>query len=88
MSIIWDRYQIRYAAGIYWLLDMEQQGYPYEKPLPLNEMGAQIWEMMQKGLCLDEISKVLGKEYGISDEEIREDIRVFCGQLRERGIQV
>ena len=50
MSITWDRYQIRHAAGIYWLLDMEQQGYPYEKPLPLNEMGAQIWEMMQKGL--------------------------------------
>ena len=88
MSITWDRYQIRYAAGIYWLLDMEQQGYPYEKPLPLNEMGAQIWEMMQKGLCLDEISKELGKEYEIPGEEIREDIRGFCGQLRERGIEV
>ena len=35
-------YQLRYAAGIYWLLDMSQPGYPYRKPLPLNEMGAAI----------------------------------------------
>ena len=42
-------YQLRYAAGIYWLLDMSQPGYPYRKPLPLNEMGASIWRMMEKG---------------------------------------
>ena len=63
-------YQLRYAAGIYWLLDMSQPGYPYRKPLPLNEMGAAIWTMMEKGLDLEEISADLAAEYGISQEEV------------------
>ena len=34
-----ERYQLRQAAGAYWLLDMEQ-GEQYKKPFMLNECGA------------------------------------------------
>ena len=38
-----ERYQIRQAAGMYWLLDMEQPGIPYRQPVLLNETGAAFW---------------------------------------------
>lgn len=34
-----NRYQLRCAAGKYWLLDMEQDGETYRPPLMLNESG-------------------------------------------------
>lgn len=34
-----NRYQLRCAAGKYWLLDMEQDGETYRPPLMLNERG-------------------------------------------------
>lgn len=83
----WDmsRYQLRHAAGIYWLIDMKQPGYPYKKPLPLNEMAARIWRMMGAGLSLEEISAILGEEYEVSSDEIGEDVRAFSTQLKQCG---
>lgn len=80
-------YQMRYAAGIYWLLDMSQPGYPYKQPLPLNEMGASIWNMLEKGLALEEISADLAAQYGISQDEVEKDVREFCQHLKRLGIK-
>ncbi len=81
-----SRYQMRYAAGIYWLLDMSQPGYPYKKPAPLNEQGARIWEMTGRGMDIGEISKKLGEWYEVSPDEIRGDVREFYEQLKQQGI--
>lgn len=37
-------YQLRHAAGRYWLLDMQQEGLDYRKPVVLNECAAFIWK--------------------------------------------
>lgn len=81
-----SRYQMRHAAGVCWLLDMEQPGYPYKKPVPLNEQGAQIWEMTVRGMDIGEISGKLAEWYGVSSEEIRSDVREFYEQLGRQGI--
>ena len=44
-----ERYQIRQAAGMYWLLDMEQSGIPYRQPVLLNETGAAFWKLLVQG---------------------------------------
>lgn len=79
-------YQMRYAAGLYWLLDMEQRGVPYKKPLATNEVGARIWEMFERGADEKEIAEKLSLEYQVSPNEIREDIAQFCLQLEQCGI--
>lgn len=81
-----SRYQMRHVAGIYWLLDMSQPGYPYKKPVPLNEQGARIWEMTGRGMDIGEISAELGEWYGVSPDEIKSDIREFYEQLGQQGI--
>ena len=81
-------YQLRYAAGLYWLLDMEQSGVPYHRPLALNEVGADIWKLLEQGGEAEEIAEKLSAEYQVSPEAIREDIAQFRQQLEQAGIGV
>lgn len=79
-------YQLRAAAGQYWLLNMEQKGVPYQGPVALNAMGAEIWNRLQKGKTSATIAEELSIQYETSSEEILEDVLVFCEQLKKQGI--
>lgn len=78
-----SQYQMRYAAGIYWLLDMNQDGVPYRKPLATNEVGARIWELTQQGYDDEVIVEMLSAEYQAERNMISEDIKHFRLQLQQ-----
>lgn len=80
------RYQLRYAAGLYWLLDMEQTGEIYKRPVTMNECGAYIWQNYIESVSEEEIADMLHTRYGISGEEALADIREFIKQLQKQGI--
>lgn len=77
---------MRYAAGLYWLLDMEQPGVPYRQPLCLNEVGADIFRLMMEGKSRRQIAEALGGKYQAPAEEILPDVELFEAQLAEYGI--
>ena len=79
------RYQLRKAAGLYWLLDMEQSGVERKEPVVLNESGAYIWMQYENLRSETAVAEALSREYGISVQEGLEDIRQFFRQLREQG---
>lgn len=81
------RYQLRRAAGMYWLIDMEQEGVPFRKPLAMNQVGADIWRMLRDG---EEggIAAALCREYRVDAEEAARDVEEFRRTLRERGISI
>jgi len=79
-------YQLRQAAGQYWLLNMEQPGIPYQGPIMLNEMGAEIWRRLAGGKTKEDIVKELGAEYDVPTGEIEEDVQLFYKQLVSQGI--
>lgn len=81
-----NRYQLRHAAGKYWLLDMQQDGLEYRKPVMLNECAALIWECSSRGETQEQIVKELQKAYGIPEEQAREDTEQFIRRLREQGL--
>lgn len=81
------RYQLRYAAGQYWLLDTWQEGVPYRRPLIMNEVGADIWRMMQQGCSGEQIVDVLSREYQIGTNVVEQDLERFQAQLTEFGIE-
>ena len=83
-----DRDQIRQAAGMYWLLDMEQPGIPYRQPVLLNETGAAFWKLLAQGKPEDEVASVIASEYGVSREEIRQDVEQFLQKLRSQGVTI
>lgn len=83
-----SEYQLRQAAGKYWLLHMEQKGIPYERPLQLNSVGANMWKLLQEGNTTEQMVECLTQEYEVTPEEIREDIKLFYQQLGNYGIFV
>ena len=81
------RYQLRYAAGTYWLLDTWQEGVPYKQPLSMNEVGARIWEMTVRGLSREQIVDSLCGEYQADRELVEPDVEQFLAQLAEYGVE-
>ena len=79
-------YQLRQAAGEYWLIRMDQQRFVYEKPIMLNEVGAMIWQQYMQGQTETGIAALLQQTYGIDDQEAYQDVQQFIRQLREQGI--
>lgn len=81
------RYQLRYAAGQYWLLDTWQEGVPYRRPFTMNAVGADIWRMMEQGYSREQIVDVLSQEYQTSREVVEQDLEQFQAQLAKFGIE-
>ena len=76
-----QRYQLRFAAGTYWLLDMEQEGAACRKPFLLNETATEIWKRYAAGETEESIAKWLQQEYAIDKQAAEEDVRDFLRQL-------
>ena len=76
-------YQLREAAGAFWLLHMTQQGMPFEEPMVLNDSGALIWENYAAGASEEEIVHLLQETYEISGEMASEDTKEFLRELEE-----
>lgn len=74
-------YQLRYAAGMYWLLNTKQRGFHYIRPLSFNECGADLWRMLSQGADQTEIVDRLCDEYALSREEALRDVEDFLKQL-------
>ena len=82
------RYQIRRAAGLYWLLDMEQDANPYREPVPLNETGAMLFNALEEGSTKGELTDMLVREYELPPDEARTDTEAFLKQLSDFGYTV
>ncbi len=81
-------YQLRQAGGRYYLLDMGQSGVPYKRPMELNDIGAQIWQMMADGCTCEEVAEKLAQEYNAELKDIREDVLQFQKSLLTYGVEI
>lgn len=82
------KYQIREAAGQFWLIDMEQSGENYVPPVGMNETGARIAEVFMETGDIQQCAGKLQEIYGIERQEAEEDAAAFLEQLRSRGIEI
>lgn len=82
------KYQLRYAAGVYWLLQMEQSGETELRPIQLNESGAYIWKLYQDGKQFQEISRHVSEKFGILENEASADVTEFFHTLQQQGITI
>ena len=80
------RYQLRQAAGCFWILDMQQEGVPFHRPVVVNEAGAEIWRLSAQGKSQEEIAVLLSERYKEDVEKVRRDVKQFQETLRECGI--
>lgn len=86
MNRMYGNYQLREAAGSYWLIDMTQNGKIWKKPLQLNETGAVLLQGFFKGRTPEALAGELAKEYELPVETMRADVTEFFSQLSANGI--
>ncbi|MBP7174683.1 MAG: PqqD family protein [Thermoclostridium sp.] len=79
-------YLIRHAAGMYWIIKADQRK-EYIRPVATNECGAILWERIEKGSSVKELSVLLQRKYGIGPEEALADVNEFLDQLIENGME-
>ncbi len=82
------RYQIREAAGQFWLIDMEQPAAAYFPPVGMNESGAIILKTFLETGDEKKCAVKLQEEFGIGLQEAETDAREFLEQLRARGVKI
>lgn len=80
------RYQIRKAAGLYWLVDMEQSGINRQEQIVLNESGAYIWKQYERLGSEVAVAEELSGEFDIPVEEALADVEQFLQQLKDQGM--
>lgn len=79
-------YLLRHAAGIYWIIKTDQQK-EYIKPIQINHCGALIWNGIENGSGMKELSALLQKTYGVGPEEALADVNTFLAQLTGNGME-
>jgi len=50
-----------------------------------NGIGARIWQGLQDGQSMDEISARIGRDYGVPGERVRQDATRFLAELESQG---
>lgn len=88
MRIRSGQYTIRYAAGVYWIVDIVQIGPDYKPPFSVNGCGALIFKCMLAGSSEIEVIESMQQEYGIEAAQAKEDISQFLEQLAIKGIVI
>ena len=53
--------------------------------IALNETGAFLWKLLEKDISEDKLIASMIKEYNLSEEIAKEDIKEYLYYLREKG---
>jgi hypothetical protein len=79
-----DNYRLRHAAGRYWIINLDQPGKEYRKPIVTNETGAYLWTCWQSGATQEEMITALCQRYHIKDTDAQDDVKTFLENIRNR----
>ena len=77
---------LREIAGDLLLVPTGKTALDLNGMLTLNEVGGEIWKMLDDVDSEEEIVDRLLEDYDVQREELQQDVREFLERLRELGI--
>ena len=78
---------LREVAGEYLAISVSNTENPSQL-IVLNSVSAAIWQSLQTEKNIDEIVREITSEFSVSENEAREDVTAFVGQLKELNLLV
>ncbi len=78
---------LREVAGEYLAISVSNTENPSQL-IVLNSVSAAIWQSLQTEKNIDEIVREITSEFSVSENEAREDVTAFIGQLKELNLLV
>ena len=77
---------LREIAGEYVIIPTGKTVLSFNGLISVNEVGAFLWNMLQKDVTVDEMVTGVLEEYDVDEETAREDIQAFLDVLVEGDI--
>lgn len=83
-----EGYILREVLGNFIVVAVGDAALDFNGVISLNETGAFLWGVLEKGATEDELLDALTEEYEIDETVAKTDILVFLEKLREAEILV
>lgn len=80
-----DGFILRNIAGSWVVIPLGERVLEFSGMISLNNTGAFIWELLEKGQDVDEIVASLCKKYDVSESVARADVEECISLVREKG---
>lgn len=81
-----EGFLLREVAGNTVVVPIGDEAVEFNGVITINETGKFIWELMQEGIEKEDLLAKYIKEYNISEEEAKEDIKTFIQILLDNNI--
>ncbi len=79
---------LREIAGDYVIIPTGKIVLTFNGLITVNEVGASIWNMLQKEVTFEEVVKGILDEYEVEESVARQDVEEFLEKLAENGILI
>jgi hypothetical protein len=77
---------LRRVSNAYILVPLKKKIVDLNSIFALNETGAFVWELLEKGLSEDEIVERIVNEFDVDITQAKNDIRYFLQELMKHGL--
>lgn len=77
---------LREVAGSFIVVAVGNRVKEFNGIINLNETGAFLWKILEKGADEDGLKKALLEEYDVTEEIAERDIRSFVDRIKEAGL--
>lgn len=81
-----DGFILREVAGSYLVVAVGARVKDFNGMVNLNETGAFLWKLLEKGAEKEEMTEALLKEYDVQKEVAAADVNAFTTKLAEAGL--
>ena len=81
-----DGFILREVAGSYLVVAVGTAVKQFNGMINLNETGAFLWRLLEKGATEEESVSALLKEYDVDEETAKADVKAFTNKLTEAGL--
>ncbi len=78
-----NEFIMREIAGEYVLVPIGKRALTFQGLVTMNEVGALIWEMMEKESDIDQIVSGILDEYEVDEQTAIKDVLDFIGFLKD-----
>ena len=77
---------LRQVMDIYVVMGIGSEAYVPNQIMSVNETGAFLWELLEKGAEKQDLVDNLTKEYDVDMQTAEKDVDAFLGRLREKAL--
>lgn len=81
-----NEFVLREIAGDYIIIPTGKTVLDFNGLITVNEVGADLWNMLQENVTIDDLLQGILKEYEVEEDAAREDIQEFLATLEKNGI--